>query len=133
MTYFTLKETKIYQSKRNLAAMLNWNEMDCSDCNGNLMQRLQRDIWIACSTDSGTLTLLKETARSPERLTVEVISQFSPMNGLHADTYESVQAVHLCIFVQWQNKKVSITSAYNNSTTGKKPCHAIELDERFLL
>lgn len=82
------------------------------------MQRLQGDIWIACSTDSVTLTVLKETARSLERLTAATESNITVclINDLHA---ESVQAVRLGIFVQWQNKKISVSSAYNDSTTGK--------------
>ena len=83
------------------------------------MQRLQGDIWIACSTDSVTLTVLKETARSLERLTAATESNITVclINDLHA---ESVQAVRLGIFAQWQNKKkISVTSAYNDSTTGK--------------
>ena len=68
------------------------------------MQRLQGDIWIACSTV--TLIVLKETARSPERLTAATGSNITVclINDLHA---ESVQAVRLGIFVQWQNKKKS--------------------------
>ena len=49
--------------------MLDYNEVVYS-FNGDLMQRLQRDTLNACSTDSGRLTSLNKTARSPERLIV---------------------------------------------------------------
>ena len=49
--------------------MLDYNEVVYS-FSGDLMQRLQRDTLNACSTDSGRLTSLNETARSPERLIV---------------------------------------------------------------